>query len=112
MSAPNPCPECDGSGWVMYAAETIEGEEEWAWGLCPECVGGGAFPPKEGEVSVSRFKNHSRPTYCRKSRYTIFEIPIAVTASTCHCRSCCCEKGERPQRLVLRFSLLNRSNGT
>ncbi len=50
MSAPNHCRECGGSGWVMYAAETIEGEEEWAWSLCPECVGGGAFPPKEGEA--------------------------------------------------------------
>ncbi len=50
MSAPNPCPECSGSGWVMYTVETVEGEEEWAWKLCPECVGGDAFPPKEGEV--------------------------------------------------------------
>jgi hypothetical protein len=48
MSAPNACPECGGSGWVMYAAETIEGEEEWAWKLCPACEGGDAFPPKEG----------------------------------------------------------------
>ena len=50
MSAPNPCPECGGAGWVMCAVETIEGEEEWAWSLCPECEGGDAFPPKEDEA--------------------------------------------------------------
>ena len=47
MSAPNPCPECGGSGWVMYTVETAEGEEELAWSLCPECVGGDAFPRRE-----------------------------------------------------------------
>jgi DnaJ-class molecular chaperone len=51
MSAPNPCRECGGSGWVRYMVETVEGEEEWAWSLCPECEGGDAFPPKEGEIA-------------------------------------------------------------
>jgi DnaJ-class molecular chaperone len=51
MSAPNPCRECGGSGWVRYMVEAVEGEEEWAWSLCPECEGGDAFPPKEGETA-------------------------------------------------------------
>ena len=47
MAAPAACPECGGSGWRLYPVETIEGEAEWAWELCPECKSGDAFPPKE-----------------------------------------------------------------
>jgi hypothetical protein len=36
---------------VRYIVETVEGEEEWAWSLCPECEGGDGFPPKEGETA-------------------------------------------------------------
>jgi hypothetical protein len=42
------CPECLGCGWRPYFVETVEGEEERAWELCPECRGGDAFPSKEG----------------------------------------------------------------
>jgi hypothetical protein len=42
------CPKCLGCGWRLYLVETVEGEEERAWELCPECAGGDAFPPKEG----------------------------------------------------------------
>jgi len=31
-----------------YFVETVEGEEERAWELCPECRGGDAFPSREG----------------------------------------------------------------
>jgi hypothetical protein len=31
--------------------ETVEGEDERAWELCPECKGGDAFPPKEREAA-------------------------------------------------------------
>jgi hypothetical protein len=48
MDAPAVCPECSDRGWRLYRVETAEGEEEWAWELCPECEGGDAFPPKEG----------------------------------------------------------------
>lgn len=48
MAAPVVCPECSDRGWRLYRVETVEGEEEWAWELCPECEGGDAFPPKEG----------------------------------------------------------------
>jgi uncharacterized protein YbbK (DUF523 family) len=27
--------------------EAVEGEEEWAWSLCPECEGGDAFPRRK-----------------------------------------------------------------
>jgi hypothetical protein len=37
MAAPAVCPECFGRGWRLYRVETVEGEEEWAWELCPEC---------------------------------------------------------------------------
>ena len=50
MAAQVVCPECFGRGWRLYRVETVEGEEEWAWELCPECEGGDAFPPKEGEA--------------------------------------------------------------
>ena len=50
MAAPAACPECGGTGWRLYRVETVEGEEEWAWELCPECGGGDAFPPKEGRA--------------------------------------------------------------
>ena len=42
------CPECLGCGWRSYLVETVEGGEERAWELCPECGGGDAFPSKEG----------------------------------------------------------------
>ena len=48
MAAPPACLECGGSGWRLYTVETVEGQEEWAWELCPECGGGDAFPPEEG----------------------------------------------------------------
>jgi hypothetical protein len=44
------CPGCPGCGWRTYFVETVEGEEELAWELCPECGGGDAFPLKEGEA--------------------------------------------------------------
>jgi DnaJ-class molecular chaperone len=49
MTTPTVCPECGGSGWRLYSVETVDGEEEWAWELCPECEGGDAFPSREGE---------------------------------------------------------------
>ena len=38
MSAP--CSECAGCGWVPYFQETLEGEDEMAWGLCRGCSRG------------------------------------------------------------------------
>jgi DnaJ-class molecular chaperone len=49
MTTPTVCPECGGSGSRLYSVETVDGEEEWAWELCPECEGGDAFPSREGE---------------------------------------------------------------
>ncbi len=31
------CRECDGTGWVPYRSETIDGELEEAYRLCPNC---------------------------------------------------------------------------
>jgi hypothetical protein len=31
------CRECDGTGWVLYRSETVEGEFEEAYRLCPNC---------------------------------------------------------------------------
>lgn len=36
MSAPL-CPTCGGERWVIYRSETIEGEMEAAYELCPLC---------------------------------------------------------------------------
>lgn len=47
MSAPYLCPECFGCGWVPYFVETLEGKEETAWKLCPECKTGDPVPPKQ-----------------------------------------------------------------
>src|ERR671913_318821 len=30
-----PCPECDGTGWVLYRSESVEGGFEEAYRLCP-----------------------------------------------------------------------------
>ena len=43
------CPKCLGCGWKPYFVETVEGEEERAWELCPECSEGDAFPSREDE---------------------------------------------------------------
>jgi hypothetical protein len=45
MSTPLPCSECFGWGWRPYFVETIEGEREMAWKLCPDCGNGWPFPP-------------------------------------------------------------------
>src|SRR5215212_4874222 len=31
-----PCRECDGTGWVLYRSETLDGELEEAYSLCPQ----------------------------------------------------------------------------
>jgi hypothetical protein len=48
------CPECLGCGWRLYFVETIAGEAERAWELCPECREGDAFPSREdGQAPAS-----------------------------------------------------------
>ena len=48
-----PCPQCDGTGWVVYLSETVGSGSEEAYRLCPEghapryCIGsriGGLCP--------------------------------------------------------------------
>ena len=36
MSAYPPCSECDGTGWILYRAETVDGELEEAYRLCTD----------------------------------------------------------------------------
>ena len=31
------CRECDGTGWILYRSETVDGELEEAYRLCPSC---------------------------------------------------------------------------
>jgi hypothetical protein len=31
------CRECDGTGWILYRSETLDGELEEAYHLCPGC---------------------------------------------------------------------------
>ena len=31
------CRECDGTGWIPYHSETVDGELEAAYRLCPRC---------------------------------------------------------------------------
>ncbi len=31
------CRECDGTGWIPYRSETLDGELEEAYRLCPNC---------------------------------------------------------------------------
>jgi hypothetical protein len=31
------CLKCDGTGWVLYCSETLKGEFEEAYRLCPSC---------------------------------------------------------------------------
>jgi hypothetical protein len=97
MAAPAVCPECDGSGWRLYRVETVEGEEEWAWELCPECGGGDAFPPKEGRVGWA-------PSIPRSS--CAITSPVAATGPPQHA----CPNGERildrlSRRFVFRVAL-------
>lgn len=37
MAASTVCSECLGVGWTPYVVENLQGEEETAWELCPEC---------------------------------------------------------------------------
>jgi hypothetical protein len=37
MSAHSFCHKCDGTGWIPYYSETVDGEIEEAYGLCPNC---------------------------------------------------------------------------
>jgi len=54
----NPCRECDGTGWVPYRSETVDGGFEVAYRLCPQghapryCMGysGGHLCPRPATV--------------------------------------------------------------
>ena len=35
MSADPSCDECDGTGWIVYCSETVDGVLEEAYRLCP-----------------------------------------------------------------------------
>lgn len=37
MAAHHLCCECDGTGWVLYRSETVDGKFEEAYRLCPSC---------------------------------------------------------------------------
>jgi hypothetical protein len=37
MTNPSLCRGCDGTGWVPYRSETVDGEIEEAYRLCPNC---------------------------------------------------------------------------
>ena len=55
------CPKCLGCGWGPYFVETVEGEEERAWELCPECREGDVFPSKEArQASASSSRESSQ----------------------------------------------------
>ena len=65
------CPGCLGCGWRPYFVETVEGEEERAWELCPECRGGDAFPSREG--------GQASASISPRSSYAIAS-PVAATS--------------------------------
>jgi hypothetical protein len=62
------CLECDGTGWVLYRSETIDGEFEEAYRLCPKghapryCMGssGGQLCPRPATRRLG-------PGYCSRS---------------------------------------------
>ena len=37
MAAHSLCHECNGTGWIPYRSETVDGEIEEAYRLCPNC---------------------------------------------------------------------------
>jgi len=37
MPAHSLCRECDGTGWILYRSETVDGELEEVYRLCPNC---------------------------------------------------------------------------
>jgi hypothetical protein len=37
VAAHHLCRRCDGTGWVLYSSETVDGEFEDAYRLCPDC---------------------------------------------------------------------------
>ena len=71
MAAPLVCSECFGRGWRPYRVETVEGEVEWAWELCPECRGGDAFPRRKVRRRKRRVEEEPHSacsiTVCRRS---------------------------------------------
>ena len=46
----NPCRECDGTGWMLYRSESVDGAFEEAYRLCPKghapryCMGSSSGP--------------------------------------------------------------------
>jgi len=51
MPALSLCRECDGTGWILYRSETLDGKLEEAYRLCPNrcaprrCTGSKTEPP-------------------------------------------------------------------
>ena len=60
----HPCPECDGTGWVLYLSETADGWFEGAYRLCPEgcapryCMGSGKDGLCPRPATVRRGKDY------------------------------------------------------
>jgi hypothetical protein len=77
------CHECDGTGWMLYRSETIDGELEEAYRLCPNrcaprrCIGFEAGQPCSRPGTMRDGLGY----YCEEH---IGAIPVYVDADHAH----------------------------
>ena len=50
------CRECDGTGWIVYRSETLDGGFEEAYRLCPSC-----YAPRRCMASETEHSSCHRP---------------------------------------------------
>jgi hypothetical protein len=68
MAAYSLCHECDGTGWIPYRAETLDGELEEAYRLCPNCCAPPRCMPSTTDHPCSRpdVVRYGLDHYCKK----------------------------------------------
>ena len=56
MTTRSLCRECDGTGWIVYRSETLDGGFEEAYRLCPNC-----YAPRRCMGSETEHSSCHRP---------------------------------------------------
>jgi hypothetical protein len=78
------CRECDGTGWVLYRQETVEGQFEEAYRLCPNCCAPRyCMGSRVGHLCSRPATERSRPGYyCKEHSVVIHDSRTAGTSTS------------------------------
>jgi hypothetical protein len=84
VAAHRSCSECAGTGWIPYRSETLEGEFEEAYRLCPNCyspryctgAGAGRSCPRPGTT------RHGLGYYCSEHIVVVHDGGYVGDAAT------------------------------